>query len=146
MISKLDAVATSINVHVTAVEERVKKQRKAEKTDQRRAQGERTRLLSPWRPANLSVEGRVPLNLLRHMLDNGLLRPGYGTLREHVMVDWHAADAPLLTTRPWLLAFSTEESGKDMGLLRSAIGERRIDEGIAKAEAFLEKRTSSLQL
>ena len=37
MISKLDAVATSINVHVTAVEERVKKQRKAEKTDQRRA-------------------------------------------------------------------------------------------------------------
>ena len=142
MISKLDAVATSINVHVTAVEERVKKQRKAEKTDQRRAQGERTRLLSPWRPANLSVEGRVPLNLLRHMLDNGLLRPGYGTLRGHVMVDWHAADAPLLTTRPWLLAFSTEESGKDMGLLRSAIGERRIDEGIAKAEAFLEKEAA----
>ena len=91
-----------------------------------------------------SVEGRVPLNLLRHMLDNGLLRPGYGTLRGHVMVNWHAADAPLLTTRPWLLAFSTEESGKDMGLLRSAIGERRIDEGIAKAEAFLEKNHLAL--
>ena len=146
MVSKLDAVATSINVHVTAVEERVKKQRKAEKTDQRRAQGERTRLLSPWRPANLSVEGRAPLSLLRHMLDNGLLRPGHGSTRAVVMVDWHDAHVPQLATRPWLLGFSRDGSGKDMGLLRSAVGERRIHDAMTKAEAFLEKGTRLFQL
>ena len=62
------------------------------------------------------------------------------------MVDWHDAHVPLVHTCPWLLAFSTEGSGKDMSLLRSAIGERRIDEAMAKAEAFLEKGTWSFQL
>ena len=85
-VSKLDVVVTSINVHVPAVEERVKRQRAAENTDQRRAQGERTGLLSQWRLSSLSVEGRVPLSLLRRMLDNGLLRPGHGSSRGVVMV------------------------------------------------------------
>ena len=139
LVSSLDAAAPSINFHVMAIEERVKRQRKAEASDARRAQGERTRLLSPWRPSALSVEARMPLSLLRHTLDNGLLRPGHGTTRNVVMADWRHAHVPLVHTRPWLLAFSTEGSGKDMGLLRSAIGERRIDEAMAKAEAFLEK-------
>ena len=59
--------------------------------------------------------------------------------RAVVMVDWHDARAPVLATRPWLLGFSTDGSGTVMGLLRSAIGERRINEAMAKAEAFLDK-------
>ena len=71
------------------------------------------------------------------MLDNSMLRPGHGTTRNVVMADWHDAHVPLVHTRPWLLAFSTEGSCTDMGLL---LGERRIDEAaMAKAEAFLEK-------
>ena len=41
--------------------------------------------------------------------------------------------APLIDTRPRLLAFDVDGPGRDMAQLRAAIGGRRIDEGIAKA-------------
>ena len=44
-----------------------------------------------------------------------------------------------MEARPWLLAFATEGPGKDIARLRGAIGERRIDEAIAKAEAHIDQ-------
>ena len=82
LIARVDSAATSINVHVTAVEERVKRQRKAEVADTRRAQSERTRLLSSWRSSSISSEARVPMTLLRYMLYNGLLVTGHGDTRK----------------------------------------------------------------
>ena len=85
------------------------------------------------------------MSLLRHMLDNGLLIPRQGVTRNFRAVDCHdGAGAPLIDTRPWLLAFNVDGLGKDMARLRSAIGERRIDEAMAQAEAFMEHNVNHL--
>ena len=140
LIASLETAATSINVCVAAAEDRVKRQRKAEVADLRRAQSERTRLLAPWRPYCISPEARVPMPLLRHTLDNGVLIASHGDKRNVCMVDCHdGCGAPLIDTRPWLLAFSTRGPGSDMARLAGAIGERRINENMAKAEAFQEQ-------
>ena len=143
LISSLEHAATSINVHVTAAEERSKRQHKAELADLRRAQSERLRLLSPWRTACVPAEARVPACLLRHMLDNGLLVPKYGKRHNVRMVDCHDGGSDTLhEARPALLTFNSLGAGSDMARLASAIGERRIEENIAKAEAFLEHDTT----
>ena len=146
LIANLENAATPINVYVTAAEGRVKRQRKAEVADLRRAQGERTRLLALWRPACISPEARAPMSLLRHMLDNGILIASHGQKHNVRMVDWHdGSNEPLKETRPWLLAFSTQGPGSDMARLAGAIGERRIEDNIAKAEHFSSKtRTVSV--
>ena len=78
--------------------------------------------------------------LLRHMLDNGLLRPGHGQKQSVRMVDCHeGCDRPLTETRPWLLSFAIDGPGHDIARLGAAIGERRIQDTMAKAEAFLEQ-------
>ena len=78
--------------------------------------------------------------LLRHTLDNGVLIASHGDKRNVCMVDCHdGCGAPLIDTRPWLLAFSTRGPGSDMARLAGAIGERRINENMAKAEAFQEQ-------
>ena len=86
------------------------------------------------------------MTLLRHMLDNGLLVTSHGDARNVRLVDCHEPGSPLIDTRPWLLAFTMEGPGRDMARLRGAIGERRIDETIAKAEAHLEKGSEPCQL
>jgi hypothetical protein len=75
-IAKLDDLSACIAEHVVAVEERVKQGRNQEMSDMRRRQCERTRLLAPWRA--ILVEARVPLHLLRYMLDKGILVQGHG--------------------------------------------------------------------
>ena len=138
IIGKLDTISTSIAEHVTAVEERVKRQRKAEVSDMRRQQCERTRLLAPWR--SVPVEARVPMSLLRYMLDRGLLVEGYGHVLPGSMVKVYSTlDGPLIDTRPWMLDFSSDGPGRELARLRTAIGEKRIDDGIVRAEQHLGK-------
>ena len=86
------------------------------------------------------------MTLLRYMLDNGLLVTGHGDTRNVRLVDCHEPGSPLIDTRPWLLAFTMEGPGRDMARLRGATGERRIDEAIAKAEAYMEKEPETCQL
>ena len=146
LIANHENAATSINVYVTAAEDRVKRQRKAEVADLRRARSERTRLLAPWRPACISPEARVPMSLLRHMLDNGILIASHGQKNNVRMVDRHdGSDEPLKETRPWLLAFSTSWPGSDMARLAGAIGDRRIEDNLPRQRHFSSKtRTVSV--
>ena len=74
---------------------------------------------------------------MRYMLDKGMLVTGHGDRSGVNMVTCHDGVSPLMDTRPWVLAFNVDGPGKDIGQLRHAIGEKRIDDGIAKAEAFL---------
>ena len=122
-----------------AAEELAKRRRKGSTFDMRRAQCERTRLLAPWRSAHVPVEARVPMPFLRFMLEHGMLVKGHGLLHQgHGKVAVHDGDgAPLIDTRPWLLCFNAAGPGSDMARLRSAIGEKRIDDAVTKADAFL---------
>ena len=54
------------------------------------------------------------------------------------MVDCHDdANNDLDETQPWVLMFDIKGPGKDMSMLRAAIGEKRIEDAISKAESFL---------
>ena len=71
------------------------------------------------------------------MLDAGLLVPDHA-LQATARMATTAEDAHvhLDDTRPWLLAFNLEGAGKDVSLLRAAIGEKRIDDAIITPKAF----------
>ena len=72
------------------------------------------------------------------MLECGLLVDGHGTLTGCTMVDCHDdANADLDESQPWVLMFDMQGPGKDMSMLRAAVGEKRIDDAISKAEAYL---------
>ncbi|WP_353239605.1 hypothetical protein [Limnohabitans sp.] len=138
-IVRLEQASTCIGAQVQAAEELAKRRRKEATSDMRRAQCERTRLLAPWRSAHVPVEARVPMPFLRFMLEHGMLVKGHGLLQKgHGKVAVHDGDgAPLIDTRPWVLCFNAAGPGSDMARLRSAIGDKRIDDAVTKADAFL---------
>ena len=123
-------------VHARAVEERVKQQQKSERAKVRKEQSERTRLLAPWRSGAVAPDERAPVCFLRFMLDSGLLVAGHGTPTSVTMVESHDdSTVELDESRPWLLVFNAEGPGKDMSMLRGAMGEKCIDDPVLKAEA-----------
>ena len=125
-------------VQVKAIEYRIAQRHKAEKAITRKEQTERARLLAPWRNSAVPADERVPVCYLRFMLECGLLVDGHGTLTGCTMVDCHDdANADLDESQPWVLMFDMQGPGKDMSMLRAAIGEKRIDDAISKAEAYL---------
>jgi hypothetical protein len=68
------------------------------------------------------------------MLGRGLLVDGHVTLTGCTMVDCHDdANGDLDESQPWVLMFDMQGPGKDMSVLRVAIGEERIDDAISKA-------------
>ena len=137
-IAKLDELSTLIVVHVDAVEQRAKHDRKQEMSIMRKQQCERTRLLSSWR--RVQAEERVPLNFLRYMLDKGILVKEHGDKTDLKTVQvYDTADGPLIFTHPWLVCFDTDGPGRDLARLRHAIGEKRLDDGMYKAEQFISK-------
>ena len=121
-------------VQVKAIEDRIDQRHKAEKAITRKEQTERARLLAPWRNSAVPDEERVPVCCLRFMLECGLLVYGHGTLTGCTMVDCHDdANADLDESQPWVLMFDMQGPGKDMSMLRVAIGEKRIDDAISKS-------------
>ena len=56
-------------------------------------------------------------------------------------VDCHGcnddANIDLDETQPWVLMLDIQGPGKDMSMLRAAIGDKRRDDAISKAESFL---------
>ena len=74
------------------------------------------------------------------MLECGLLAQGHGTLTGCRIVDCHDdANNDLDEPQPWVLMFDIQGPGKGMSTLRAAIGEKRIDGAISKAEYFSTK-------
>ena len=125
-------------VHVRATEERVKRKQKSERATVQNEQSERTRLLAPWRSGAVAPDERAPVCFLRFMLDSGLLVAGHGTPTSVTMVESHDdSTVELDESRPWLLVFNAEGPGKDMSMLRGAMGEKCIDDPVLKAEAYL---------
>ena len=104
----------------------------------RKEQAVQNKLLSPWCPPFVDKESRVPMNVLRFAFDNGLLLPGQKTSEtamelacfdvKHDTLDCH---------NPLLFHLSECEPGKALAMLRGAIGERRIDHGMAGLGDFM---------
>jgi len=70
-IAKIEELSASIGQHAMAADEVAKRRRKEALSDSRKAQWERTRLLSPWRSSHVAAEARVPMPFLRFMLEHG---------------------------------------------------------------------------
>ena len=89
LIKELDDLATSMAVHVSAVEECVKQKPKSKQATVRKEQTERSRLLAPWRNGLALADERVLVCALRFMSENGFLVPEHGTLTSATMVECH---------------------------------------------------------
>jgi hypothetical protein len=79
------------------------------------------------------------------MLDKGILVEGHGHKRGlHAVPLYDTANCPLIFTRPWSLCFGSDGPGRDLARLRSAIGEKRLEDGMLKAEQFISKDTNRI--
>ena len=144
-IETLETVNTNIAMHVTTLEDRAKMQKKAEMTLLRKATAERKRLLSNWRDASVHPEDRLPMSFLRYMLDNAMLIDGHGVGTEGTNVACYDANCGEFNeSNPWLVLFNEDGPGKDLSLLRNAVGEKRIEDAIGKAESYLDKNTNEV--
>jgi len=100
----------------------------------RKATAERKRLLSNWRDASVHPEDRLPMSFLRYMLDNAMLIDGHGVGTEGPNVACYGANCgDFNESSPWLLLFNEDGPGKDLSLLRNAVGEKRIEDAIGKS-------------
>ncbi len=127
MIQKLNSLHSTMAVHVSALEQKVKQQKKVLVTVARKSTNERKRLLSNWRESTVPLDERVPMSFLRYMLDNAMLVDGHGEGTDGTRVASHDGDScDLDQTRPWLVLFTEGGPGKDMSLLQDASGERRL--------------------
>ena len=78
-------------------------------------------------------------------LDKGILVEGHGhNVGVNMVPLYDTPDAPLIFTRPWSLCFGMEGLGRDLARLRSAIGEKRLEDGMCKAEQFISKDTNRI--
>jgi len=145
MISSIETLATTMAEYVTAAEDHVKHVKKGEQCGLRKAHTERNRLMAPWRPSGVHTESRMPVSMLRYMIDNGLLIQGRGTHGTARMVEsYDTSNDDLDEARPWVIPFSHVSPGKDIAMLRPAIGEKRIEEAMSRAETFMNEDGSRL--
>jgi hypothetical protein len=83
--------------------------------------------------------------LLRYMLDKGILAQGHGDKAGLNAVPlYDTANASLIFTRPWSLCFGSDGPGRDLARLRSAIGDKRLEYGMVKAEQYISKDTNRI--
>ena len=87
-----------------------------------------------------------------YTLDKGILVQGHGDKAGlNAVPQYDTANASLIFTRPWSLCFGRDGPGRDLARLRgatarlrSAIGDKRLEYGMLKAEKFISKDTNRI--